>query len=158
MDTVVGPISTSKVLLTLLFRSCNLMLVFLLKQKTQKEVIYALNWLCDELGIELFKQLFPVILTDRGTEFLNPEAIECDRYGEIKTKLFYCDPQCAWQKGALEKNHEFIRYIVPKGTSFDDLTQADITLITNHINSLARDKYHGKTPYPEGHNGSSLWR
>ncbi|SHI13971.1 Transposase and inactivated derivatives, IS30 family [Butyrivibrio fibrisolvens DSM 3071] len=147
MDTVVGPISTSKVLLTLLFRSCNLMLVFLLKQKTQKEVIYALNWLCDELGIELFKQLFPVILTDRGTEFLNPEAIECDRYGEIKTKLFYCDPQCAWQKGALEKNHEFIRYIVPKGTSFDDLTQADITLITNHINSLARDKYHGKTPY-----------
>ncbi len=85
--------------------------------------------------------------TDRGTEFLNPEAIECDRYGEIKTELFYCDPQCAWQKGALEKNHEFIRYIVPKGTSFDDLTQADITLITNHINSLARDKYHGKTPY-----------
>ena len=147
MDTVVGPVSTSKVLLTLLFRSCNLMLIILLKQKTQEEVIYALNWLCDELGIELFQQLFPVILTDRGTEFLNPEAIECDRYGEIKTRLFYCDPQCAWQKGALEKNHEFIRYVIPKGTSFEDLTQEDITLIMNHINSLARDKYHGKTPY-----------
>ncbi|WP_243112025.1 IS30 family transposase [Butyrivibrio sp. CB08] len=147
MDTVVGPVSTSKVLLTLLFRSCNLMLIILLKQKTQEEVVCALNWLCDELGIELFKQLFPVILTDRGIEFLNPEAIECDRYGEIKTKLFYCDPQCAWQKGALEKNHEFIRYVVPKGISFEDLTQEEITLIMNHINSLARDKYHGKTPY-----------
>ena len=147
MDTVIGTISSHKVLLTLLFRSCNLMLVFLLKEKTQEEVINALNWLSDELGIALFQQLFPVILTDRGTEFLNPEAIECDRYGELKTMLFYCDPQCAWQKGALEKNHEFIRYVLPKGTSFDDLNQEDITLLVNHINSTGRDKYHGKTPY-----------
>ena len=52
-----------------------------------------------------------------------------------------------WQKGALERNHEFIRYVLPKGTSFDRLSQDDITLLTNHINSLARDKFHGKTPY-----------
>ena len=147
MDTVVGTLTSNKVILTLLFRSCNLMLMFLLENKTQEAVIEALNWLCDELGIELFKSLFQVILTDRGTEFLNPEAIECDRYGEIKTRLFYCDPQCSWQKGALEKNHEFIRYVLPKGTSFDRFSQDDISLLMNHINSLARDKFHGKTPY-----------
>ena len=64
MDTVVGPVGTKKVLLTLLFRSCNLMLAILLKEKTQREVIIALNNLCEQLGIELFKQLFPVLLTD----------------------------------------------------------------------------------------------
>ena len=147
MDTVIGLQQSRKVLLTLLFRSCNLMLMFLLEDKTQKSVIEALNWLSDELGIMLFQRLFPVILTDRGTEFLNAEAIECDRNGEIKTRLFYCDPQCSWQKGALERNHEFIRYVLPKGTSFDRLKQEDITLLSNHINSLARDKFHGKTPY-----------
>lgn len=147
MDTVVGVVRSHKVILTLLFRSCNLMLMFLLAEKTQEAVIEALNWLSDELGIDVFQRLFPVILTDRGMEFLNAEAIECDRYGEIKTRLFYCDPQCSWQKGALEKNHEFIRYVLPKGSSFDRLTQEDITLLNNHINSLARDKFHGKTPY-----------
>ena len=147
MDTVEGCRGSHKVILTLLFRSCNLMLMFLLENKTQEAVIEALNWLCDELGIGVFQQLFPVILADRGTEFLFPEAIECDRYGEIKTRLFYCDPQASWQKGALEKNHEFIRYVLPKGNSFDRLTQEDITLLMNHINSYARDKFHGKTPY-----------
>ena len=147
MDTVEGVKGSHKVILTLLFRSCNLMLMFLLKDKTQESVTEALNLLSDGLGIEVFQRLFPVILTDRGSEFLNAEAIECDRYGEIKTRLFYCDPQCSWQKGALEKNHEFIRYVLPKGASFDRLTQDDITLLNNHINSLARDKYHGKTPY-----------
>lgn len=147
MDTVVGPIHSKKVLLTLLFRSCNLMIAILLEEKTQEAVIQALNGLCNDLGIELFRRLFPVIIADRGTEFLYPEALECDEYGEIKTKVFYCDPQCAWQKGALEKNHEFIRYVIPKGVSFDSLEQNDITLMVNHINSLARDKFHGKTPY-----------
>ena len=147
MDTVIGLAKSRKVILTLLFRSCNLMLMILLESKTQEAVVEALNRLSDELGIEVFQRLFPVILTDRGTEFLAAEAIECDRYGEIKTRLFYCDPQCSWQKGALERNHEFIRYVLPKGTSFDRLTQEDITLLTNHVNSLARDKYHGKTPY-----------
>lgn len=147
MDTVVGCIGSKKVLLTLLFRSCNLMLAILLPNKTQEAVASVLNWLSDELSVEVFRKLFGVILTDRGIEFLYPEAIECDANGEIKTKLFYCDPQCSWQKGTLERNHEFIRYVLPKGTSFDDLTQEDITSLTNHINSLAREKYHGKTPY-----------
>lgn len=147
MDTVVGPVHSKKVLLTLLFRNCSLMLAILLDNKSQECVIEALNWLCDELGIETFKRLFPVLLTDRGTEFMYPEAIECDRYGELKTKVFYCDPQCAWQKGMLEKNHEFIRYIVPKGHSFDLYSQREITLMMNHINSISRESLNGCTPY-----------
>lgn len=44
----------------------------------------------------------------------------------------------SYQKGMIEKNHEFIRYVLPKGTSFDNLLQTDVDLMINHINSLGR--------------------
>jgi len=47
----------------------------------------------------------------------------------------------------LEKNHEFIRYVLPKGTSFDKLLQTDINLMINHINSFARESLYWFTPF-----------
>ena len=147
MDTVIGTATSNKALLTLLFRSCNLMLIFLLEHKTQSCVVDVLNDLSDVLGIDTFRKIFPIIITDRGTEFLFPEALECDRNGEIKTKIFYCDPQASWQKAQIERNHEFIRFVLPKGNSFDWLSQADINLLRDHINSYSRPQYNGTTPY-----------
>lgn len=46
----------------------------------------------------------------------------------------------------IEKNHEFIRYVLPKGTSFDDLLQTDIDLMINHINSLGRNSLNWFAP------------
>ena len=99
------------------------------------------------MGISTFKKLFPVILTDNGAEFQNPWELECDQSGEIRTKIYYCDPNCSWQKGMIEKNHEYIRYIIPKVKSFDAFSQEDITLLINHINSTARDSLNSCTPY-----------
>lgn len=147
MDLVVGTMDSHKVLLTLLFRSCNLMLALLLPDKCPEHVANALNWLCNELGIETFRKLFEVIVTDRGLEFMPPEPLEADEWGEIKTKIFYCDAYCSWQKGTLERNHEFIRYVLPKGTNFDFLTQEKVTLMINHINSVKREKLNYTTPY-----------
>jgi len=146
MDTVEGQ-KGGKVLLTLLFRNSTIMLAFLLEEKTQKCVAEVLNSLSESLGIEIFQKLFPVILTDNGSEFLNTGELECDISGEIKTRIYYCDPNCSWQKGMIEKNHEYIRYIVPKGQSFNGFTQIDITLMMNHINSTARDSLNGCTPF-----------
>jgi len=147
-DTVVGPMGSKKALLTLLFRSCSLMLAFLLPDKTERAVLEVFDHLYRELGHDAFCSIFPVVLFDRGSEFLDPKSIEQAPDGTQRTKVFYCDPQCAWQKGRLERNHEFIRYVVPKTTgSFDNYTQDDITLLVNHINSVSRDIYHGKTPY-----------
>ena len=36
---------------------------------------------------------------------------------------------------------------MPKGTSFDAMTQEDITLCINHINSTARGSLNGQTPF-----------
>lgn len=148
MDTVEGGRGNGKkVFLTMLFRSCSLMLIFVLEEKSQDLVIEVFDSLSNALGIETFQKLFPLILTDNGIEFQFPARLECDNNGEIRTKLFYCNPNCSWQKGMIEKNHEFIRYVIPKGTSLDSYTQADAFLLMNHINSTARDSLNGCTPF-----------
>ena len=146
MDTVVGP-EPGKVLLTMLFRNCSLMIAFLMDNNRSDSVIQIFRFLQSSLGSDRFAKLFPVILVDRGSEFSNPWALECDEYGEILSRLFYCNANAPYQKGRLEKNHEFIRYILPKGTSFDALKQADITKIMNHINSTTRASLNGQTPF-----------
>lgn len=145
MDTVEG-VKGGKVFLTLLFRQSKFMLMYLLDSKTMECVEKAFNHIKETIGIEKFKRVFEVILTDNGSEFFNPLSIE-KHEEEIVSHVFYCDPGASWQKGAIEKNHEFIRYILPKGKSFDELTQKKTNIIMSHINSTSRDKLNGKTPY-----------
>lgn len=147
MDTVKGSREKGKCLLTLLFRSCSFMIIILLPDCTQKSVINAINSLCETIGIRTFKKYFPVILTDNGSEFKNPWDIEKNEAGTQRTYVFYCDPYVSNQKGRLEKNHEYIRYIIPKGRSMYKYTQEDINLMASHINSTARDSLNGATPF-----------
>ena len=146
MDTVEGK-KGGKVLLTFLFRNSKLMLAFLLNDKTTNSVRKTFNWLESILGNTLFEKTFPVILTDNGTEFSNPLSLEFNYEGIGRTRIFFCNPGASYQKGAIEKNHEFIRYVIPKGTSMDNLTQNDITKLINHINSLTRPSLNNATPY-----------
>ena len=53
----------------------------------------------------------------------------------------------------MERNHEFIRLVLPKGTayteptSFDGLTQDMASLMMSHVNSYVRDGLGDRTPY-----------
>ena len=146
MDTVEGR-KGGKVILTIFLRECSLQLMFLRDTKTAAGVSDAFVWLREALDVE-FAWIFDVILVDRGTEFTDPTAIEIDhRSGEVLCNVFYCDPQQTNQKSRCERNHEFIRYILPKGSSFDDLTKDDVTLMMNHINSLPRASLNARSPY-----------
>ena len=147
MDTVEG-IKGGKVFLTLLIRQSKLMLIYLLEQKTMECVTNAITRIKKILGKEIFKKVFEVILTDNGPEFFNPMSIEKDEEtGEIVSHMFYCDPEASWQKGAIEKNHEYIRYVLPKGTSFNELTQEEVDILMSNINSTSRDILNGMSPY-----------
>lgn len=76
MDTVEGAKGTSPCFLTMFFRNCSLMLMFLLEEQTQKEVTRIFDHLTELLGIELFQKLFEVILTDNGHEFQDRQSLE----------------------------------------------------------------------------------
>lgn len=147
MDTVKGSYNVGKVLLTMVFCKFNFMLIFIMPDATQESVIGVFNRLTSLLGLNLFRKIFPLILTDNGVEFKDVEALEYTPNGDQRTRLFYCDPQASWQKPHVEKNHEFIRRVLPKSKSFNTYTQKDITLLANHINSLARDSFNGICPF-----------
>lgn len=148
MDTVEGVQAESDCFLTLLWRKSKFMLIFKLQEQTVTEVTRIFDYLQETLPYEVYKYLFQVILTDNGHEFFDVINIECyHKTGEVITRLFFCDSHASWQKGMIEKNHEFIRYILPKGTSFKNITQQDCNLIMNNINNISRDSLNGKTPY-----------
>jgi IS30 family transposase len=146
MDSVIGRVG-GKVLLTLLFRDTGLMLAFLRDHNDAQSVIDAFARLWTLAGPELYRRLFPVLLTDNGSEFSNPLALENAPDGTSRSRLFYCDPCASWQKGRIERNHEFLRTILPKGTSFDALSQDDINKILSHINSYSRPTRNDKSPF-----------
>ena len=146
MDTVMGRMG-GKVLLTFNLSFCNFIFARLLDNKTALEVtkhLYAIKNTLHQADKDFF-QLFPVILTDNGGEFARVDDIEMDVRGE--SKLFFCDPNRSDQKGRIEKNHTLIRDILPKGTSFDNLTQEDINLVCSHVNSVKRAALNGKSAY-----------
>lgn len=150
MDTVIGTAGGKggKCFLTLLFRQYNFMLIYLMPYKRSEYVTKAFLRLRKALGDEEYKRLFEVILTDNGTEFTDADSITIStETGEVLSNLFYCEPYSAWQKGSIEKNHQYIRYVLPKGTSFSGLTQEDCNLLASHINSTPRKSLNNRTPY-----------
>ena len=147
MDTVKGVREQGKRMLTLHFCNTNMMLIFLMRDGKAETVVEQFDMLTGMLGLECFKAIFPVILTDNGSEFKHTHELETTEAGKRRTRVFYCDPQASWQKPKIEKNHEFIRYVLPKGRSFNSYTQEDMIVLMNNINSVRREILKNKSPY-----------
>lgn len=148
MDTVIGS-QGGKVIMTWDFTFCNLMVGFLLDSKTASNVASAFFDIKSSFNENdiAFPDIVPLVLTDNGGEFSNADAIEQNLKGDKETSLFFCHPMKSCDKPHVEKNHTLFRDICPKGTSFDNFTQETVDLIFSHVNSVARKKLNGKTPY-----------
>ena len=150
MDTVIGR-KGGKTLLTFCSRTRNIFYAHLLDQNSAQCVEDAL----DELEVKLVKalvlaELSPLILlTDNGSEFAHADTIERSVHypKEKRLDLYYCDPYSSWQKPHVENVHTLLRRILPKGSSFDSLTQSELERICSHINSYPRKELGWKTPF-----------
>lgn len=148
MDTVIGKFEDKRCIMTLYFRKSKLMLMFLIKKYKPDEVTYVFKFLHKVLGDEMFKKMFEVILTDNGWEFSKPGDIEVDQETDEKLiNVFYTEPYSSWQKGSIERNHEFIRYIIPKGITFDNLIKKNVIDMMNNINNVQRKSLDYHTPF-----------
>jgi IS30 family transposase len=146
-DTVIGGKGGGeKVLLTLYFTHSHFMLAFLRDANTAKSVNDVFDNLYRTLGERDFGRLFPIVTADNGPEFSAPSGIETGDDGVMRTRVFYCDPYRSNQKSRCETNHRFIRMILPKGVSMNNLTRHDVDLMMSHINSYARESLGGQTP------------
>ena len=145
MDTVEGK-KGGKVLLTIHFVDTSFMLMLLRDANDSKSVTEWFKWIYDAIGLKDFRILLPVILTDNGSEFSDPDKIE-RILGDKLTNVFYCYPYSAFLKPEIENNHELIRRIIPKGKSMDNLIQDDIRLVMSHVNSYTRKKLNDQSPF-----------
>lgn len=137
LDTVEGK-KGGKVLLTVFFEGFSMMLAYLRESNDSQSVINIIDRLYIELSPSLFTEIMPILLCDNGSEFSNPTALEFDGQGNRRTHVFYCDSQAPHQRPDSERNHSFIRDFSPKGKSMDHLSQSDVQLMMDNINSYSR--------------------
>ena len=147
MDTVHSSRESKKTLLTMFFTREKLLLAFLMNRYAKGAVRLIFDRLEKRMGIYEFASVFEYILTDRGSKFGDPDALETGVTGIQRSSIYYCDPMQSGQKGGLEQAHTMLRMILPKGTSFEFLTQWDVNLVVNHISSTPRECLGGRTPY-----------
>ena len=148
MDTVLSAKGSSKCILTLYFPYMELLIGRLMNRCTQGAVKAEFEKIQKALGSSFeFSFIFPVVLTDRGSEFGDPESLESGNDGNKRTGIYYCDPMRSCQKGGIEQVHTMLRMIIPKGTVLEDFTQWDIRKAVDHVNNAPRKKLGGRTPY-----------
>lgn len=148
LDTVIGKSTDKKCLFTMYIVETHYMLIFLLDKKTAENVTNIFKDIKEGLGIEEYKKIFRIILTDNGVEFFNPYEMEYDyETGKKIANVFYCHPNASYEKHEIEVNHEYIRRVFPKGTSFENITTDIIKRLQNNINAIPRESLDGSTPF-----------
>lgn len=136
MDLIIGKGQKSAVL-TIIERSTNMLFQSKLKSKQPQVVANAVYRL-----LLPYKQFVKTITTDNGVEFMNHEWI-CKR---LNTTVFFADPFCSGQKGAVENTNKLLRQYFPKGTDFRDISQRELDLIQAKINRRPREKLNFSSP------------
>lgn len=149
LDCVEGKRDEEPTLMTLHWVKEHMQLYFIMDKQDSTNVVATFDKIESTLGFELFKEMFPIILTDNGHEFTDINGMErsCVMQGKKRTTVFFCEPNRSDEKGNCERNHRLLRKIIPKGTSLKPYMQTDMTLITNHINSYVRKSLGGICPY-----------
>ena len=134
--------SDSKNILSFILPNVHFTLLDIINNPNSKKVVEFFDDLEDKIGTESFKDLIPVILTDRDPCFNDIEGICFSKItGEERCKLFFCDPYVSNQKPHVENINKQIRKFFPKGKSIDKHTNEsvknhNITLLNTPIKSL----------------------
>ena len=141
-DSVIGKKTDKKAILTITFPKERFQFGRLIQKGDPMSVIGVMNYLFNLVGYEKAKEIFAVNLADNGFEFSNFHLLEIR-----DVKVYFTNPYRSTDKAQCERNHEFIRYIIPKKRTMDNLTQDKLNLMFSHINSYVRKSNQNKTPF-----------
>lgn len=138
-----GNIKTdNKAILTLKLPNLQFTLLDIIKNPNSEKIVNFFDNLEKAIGIDDFKQLIPVILTDRDPCFSDIEGICFSKItGEERCKIFFCDSYTSNQKPNVENMNKQLRLFFPKGKSVDGYTKNDVkninmTLLNKPLRSL----------------------
>ena len=141
-DSVIGKRDDTLAILTITFPKERFQFGKIIKKGDPESVYSKLHSLFYLLDDEKIKRIFAVLLADNGIEFSTFHNLE-----KFNLKVFFTNPYRSTDKAECERNHEFIRYIIPKRKTLDIYNQNDLNLMFSHINSYIRESNQNKTPY-----------
>ncbi len=129
-------------ILTLIQPNIQFTLLDIISNPNSNKVVEFFDKLEEKIGTDNFKNLIPVILTDRDPCFSDIDGICFSKItGEERCKLFFCDPYVSNQKPNVENMNKQLRLFFPKGKSVDkysknDIKQINYTLLNKPLKSL----------------------
>lgn len=139
MDTVIGKARTKPNLLVLSERKTRYELIIKLPDKSSKSVVAALNQI-ERKYRKRFPEIFKTITCDNGCEFANWRGMEQSALRKtVRTKLYYCHPYSAYERGTNENTNRIIRRFCPKGTDFRRVPPGYIRAVETWINNYPRE-------------------
>lgn len=141
-DSVIGKRDDKYAILTITFPKEKFQFGLRILKSDPNSVYSCLDRLFGKIGYKNTKKIFPILLADNGVEFTTFHNLE-----KFNIKVFFTNPYRSTDKAECERNHEFIRYIIPKHKSLDNLSQEDINLMFSHINCYIRESIENKTPF-----------
>lgn len=82
------------------------------------------------------------ITLDNGKEFSNHEKIS----ELLNVSIYFAHPYSSWERGLNENTNGLIRQYIPKGSSFDDISNERIKFIEDRLNNRPRKALKYLTP------------
>ena len=99
-------------------------------------------------GKDTFSTIFKSITCDNGVEFQDFKGIEQSVYSKKKkkrTKVYFAHPYSSFERGSNENANRLIRRFLPKGTTFDELSQRVVQRLARWMNKIPRKLFDGKS-------------
>ena len=139
-DCVCGKKRTKEALFVLSERLTRQEIIIKMPDQTAASVVRALDKLERRYG-KRFAKVFKSITFDNGSEFADCEGMERSvlKAGQKRTRIYYCHPYSAYERGTNENINKMIRRFLPKGTDFRKITAAYIRRVENWINNYPRE-------------------
>ena len=146
MDSVMGCRGSKAALVVLTERLTRYPIIFRVPDHTMESVVRALDRLERRMGAK-FRQVFRSITVDNGCEFQDCAGMEkSKRARKPRTKIYYCHPYSAYERGSNENMNRIIRRWFPKGTNFDNITAAEVAQVEEWLANYPRRILDWATP------------
>lgn len=146
MDSIVGCKGSKAALVVLTERLTRYPFIVWVPDHTMESVVRALDRKERRMGAS-FRDIFRSITVDNGSEFQDCKGMErSKRARKPRTKVFYCHPYSAYERGSNENMNRIIRRFFPKGTNFDTVTAAEVAEVEAWLANYPRKILGWKTP------------
>ena len=136
MDTVLGK-NHKGAILTINDRATKLYWIRLLAGRESKPLTKRVIEVLEPL-----QSMLQTITVDNGKEFVLHKEIT----QQLKVAIYFAHPYHSWERGANENLNGLIRQYLPKGVSFEGLTEAYVMQIQQQLNNRPRKSLGYLTP------------